>query len=63
MDVDGNVYCPGHPPREACLSTKGHSKTNSLANSQFSFPVTFNSLSMVFKSLSVWVEVLIEKEK
>ena len=29
-----------------------------LAISQFSFPVTFNGLAMLYKSLSVWAEAL-----
>ena len=52
-----NFYCPGCPLWGTFVH-QGTQKTNLLAISQFSFPVTLNGLAMLYKSLSFWAKAL-----
>ena len=63
MDVEGQCLLSWASPMVGMFVHQGAQKTNSLVIRQFSFPVTFDGFSTVYKSLSVSVEVLIEKEK
>ena len=60
MDVEGQCLLSWASPTRSMFVHQRVQKTNSFVISQ---SVTFNSFSTVYKSISVLVEVLIEKEK